>query len=73
MLINRIRSIRDQLPEEDLAIGVERMNHQLKQTLCFSLKAHRLCGVSRHNRFLAVRVGVMWGSIVFFQGTRRND
>ena len=26
------------------------MNHQLKQTLCFSLKAHRLCGVGRHNR-----------------------
>ena len=37
-LVGGVRSIGDQLPEEDLRIGIQRVDHQVKQLLHLSLK-----------------------------------
>ena len=51
MFIDCVRRIRDQLPQEDFPIGIERMNHEVKQTLRLGLKAHSLGRISCHDRF----------------------
>ena len=38
-LVGGIRGIGDQLPEKDLAVAVERMDHQVKQLLHLGLEA----------------------------------
>ena len=51
MFIDCVRRIRDQLPQKDFPIGIERMNHEVKQTLRLGLKAHSLGRISCHDRF----------------------
>src|SRR6266571_8910968 len=46
--VQSVRRVRDQLAQENLSLGVERMDHQVKQLRSFSLKLKRLA--SRHCR-----------------------
>jgi hypothetical protein len=48
MLINGVGSIGDKLAEKYLSVRVQRMNHEMKQSLRLGLKTHRLGGFSSH-------------------------
>ena len=51
--INGIRRVRSKLSKENFAVGIKRVNHQLKQSFCFGLKSHSL--LRRHCKLLSFR------------------
>src|SRR5690606_27615058 len=73
-LVVRVRSVRDQLAEEDLAIAVQRMHHEVKQLLHLGLESVGRLGrlhwqAARYGRTAYDRAGLL-----FFKrdGVRRS-
>ncbi len=60
-LVGGVRSIRDQLTQEDFLVAVQRMDHQLQKLFHFCLKAHGfLCHGQISSLFVAIDSSRAW-------------